>query len=285
MRSSTAASPRTTRTGVEIEMSEPIVVVIGLGEIGKPLFERIQAAFPSAKGVDLQPVELRERVGIMHVCYPFTPDGPFVDTTVAYAAKYRPEVIVVNSTVVPGTTREINERTGVSTAYSPIRGKHTKMAADLAHYKKFVAATDPATLERTVAHFAVAGLATGTMGTPEALELAKLLETTYFGLLIAFAQEMDRFARASGASYEDIPRFFEEISYLPQHAFFPVYIGGHCVMPNIGLLKTRFESELLDGIVSSNERKAAELGDKAVAKEHGRDRARLEPKPLGGGKG
>lgn len=261
-------------------MPEPIVVVIGLGEIGKPLFERIQATYPKARGVDVQPVEIAERVGIMHACFPFTPDGPFVDTTVAYAAKYRPELIVVNSTVVPGTTREIARRTGVPTAYSPIRGKHTKMAADLLHYKKFVAATDPTALERAVSHFAAVGLKTGTMGTPEALELAKLLETTYFGLLIAFAQEMDRFARASGASYDDIPRFFEEISYLPQHAFFPGYIGGHCVMPNIALLKTRFESELLDGIVSSNERKAAELGDQAVAKEHGRDRARLEPKPL-----
>jgi UDP-glucose 6-dehydrogenase len=266
-------------------MSEPIVVVIGLGEIGKPLFERIQAAFPSARRVDLQPVEVREPVGIMHVCFPFTPDGPFVDTTVAYAAKYRPEVIVVNSTVVPGTTREIAKKTGVPTAYSPVRGKHTKMAADLALYKKFVAATEPAATERTVAHFAATGLKTATMATPEALELAKLLETTYFGLLIAFAQEMDRFARASGASYDDIPRFFEEVSYLPQHAFFPGYIGGHCVLPNIALLKTRFESELLDGIVASNERKAAELGEGAVAKEHGRDRARLEPKPLRGGKG
>jgi UDP-N-acetyl-D-mannosaminuronate dehydrogenase len=263
-------------------MSEPIVVVIGLGEIGKPLFERVQAAHPTARGVDLQPVELSERVGLMHVCFPFTPDGPFVDTTVAYAARYRPEVIVVNSTVVPGTTREIARRTGVPTAYSPIRGKHTKMAADLAHYQKFVAATDEATLERTVKHFAAVGLKTGTMGTPEALELAKLLETTYFGLLIAFAQEMDRFARASGASFDDIPKFFEEVGYLPRNVFFPGYIGGHCVMPNIALLKTRFDSELLDGIVASNDRKAAELGEQAVAKEHGRERARLEPRPLKG---
>ena len=34
---------------------------------------------------------------------------------------------------------------------------------------------------------------------PETLELAKLAETTYFGVIIAFAQELNRYARGSGS--------------------------------------------------------------------------------------
>ncbi len=259
---------------------EPVVVCIGLGEIGKPLFEHLRRADPTARGVDIDPVAISEPVSIMHVSYPFTPTSGFVETTVEYAKKYRPEVIVVNSTVVPGTTREIAARAGVPAVYSPVRGKHTKMAADLMKYRKFVAGEDAAATARVAAHFEAAGFSTGTMSTPEALELAKLLETTYFGLLIAFAQEMDRFARQKGADYQEIPRFFEEIDYLPPQVFLPGYIGGHCVMPNIALLKTQFRSELLDAVVSSNDRKGEELGRAAVAREHGKDRARIEPKPL-----
>ena len=40
------------------------------------------------------------------------------------------------------------------------------------------------------------------MDQPETLELAKLAETTYFGVLIAFAQELNRYAATVGANYE-----------------------------------------------------------------------------------
>jgi hypothetical protein len=37
------------------------------------------------------------------------------------------------------------------------------------------------------------------MNKPETLELAKPAETTYFGVQIAFAQNLDRYARCVGA--------------------------------------------------------------------------------------
>jgi UDP-N-acetyl-D-mannosaminuronate dehydrogenase len=97
------------------------------------------------------------------------------------------------------------------------------------------------------------------MSTPEALELAKLLETTYFGLLIAWAQEMNRFAGTVNADYLEVGKFFREIAYLPNVLFQPGYIGGHCVMPNIALLQQRFESEFLEVIKRSNKTRMAEL--------------------------
>jgi len=86
---------------------------------------------------------------------------------------------------------------------------------------------------------------------PELAELAKLLETTYLGVLIAWAQEMERLAAQYEGSFSDVNRFIEEIDFLPSHIF-PGAIGGHCVLPNIELLRSRVESQFLDLVVESN---------------------------------
>ncbi len=55
----------------------------------------------------------------------------------------------------------------------------------------------------------------------ESLELAKLAETTYFGVCIAFAQEMNRCAESVGGDYSEAIDFFEEVDFLPAPALLP----------------------------------------------------------------
>jgi UDP-N-acetyl-D-mannosaminuronate dehydrogenase len=150
------------------------------------------------------------------------------------------------------------------------------MVDELLTYVKFVAGTDAQATARVQEHFRAAGMKSETMFTPEALELAKLLETTYFGLLIAWAQEMNRFAETVNADYLEVGKFFREIAYLSDVLFQPGYIGGHCVIPNIGLLQQRFQSEFLEMVKRSNEARKAELG----AKEEQRSGERLKPLAL-----
>jgi len=242
---------------------EKTVLVIGLGEIGKPLYNLIAKGSADVVGIDIERISVDRPVSLMHVCYPFVSTDRFVKTTVEYCAKYRPETVIVNSTVLPGTTRAIETSTKIPCVFSPVRGKHTKMEADLLHYTKFVGGTDRIAVEQVERHLQSVGMKTQAVTSPETLELAKLLETTYFGLLIAWAQEMDRFSKQYNADYLELAQFFGEIAYLPPKIFQPGFIGGHCVMPNIGLLKSRFQSEFLDAILHSNERRARELGDGA----------------------
>jgi hypothetical protein len=49
--------------------------------------------------------------------------------------------------------------------------------------------------------------------------------------------------------------FYDEISFFPPVRYFPGVIGGHCLMPNIKILKTVFDSEILDAIEHSNDSK------------------------------
>lgn len=259
-----------------MKTSDGVTLVIGLGEVGKPLCTILQKHDANVMGIDLESVTVDRPVGILHVCFPFKEQARFEDAVAEYAQRYQPQIVVVNSTVAPGTTRGIEARTGIPSVSSPIRGKHTRMVEDLYRYVKFVAGANAEATERVRAHFEAAGLKSETISTPEALELAKLLETTYFGLLITWAQEMNRFAGAVDADYLEIGKFFREIAYLPKVLFQPGVIGGHCVMPNIELLEQRFQSDFLKLMKKSNEQRRAEL----AAEEQQLSSERLQPLAL-----
>jgi UDP-N-acetyl-D-mannosaminuronate dehydrogenase len=233
---------------------ENSVVVVGLGEVGRPLFEVLSRRY-TVVGVDIAPPSNSiEKVDVLHVCYPFEIKD-FVGETARYIELFKPALTVINSTVAVGTTRTIGLRTGTAVAHSPVRGKHVHMLAELGQYTKFIGATDAAVGKRVAAHFEAAGLKTEVLSTPEASELAKLTETTYFGLLIAWAQEVERYCDQSGASYEEIISFYEEISFFPSTKYFSGIIGGHCVMPNIEILSKFDDSQLLRAIQASNRAK------------------------------
>jgi UDP-N-acetyl-D-mannosaminuronate dehydrogenase len=247
-------------------------VVIGLGEVGRPLHDLLSEAHKPTVGVDKAEVSVNEKVYIMHLCYPFDETEHFVQIALDYTAKYKPGVIVINSTVAPGTTTKLEERAGVNCVYSPVRGKHPRMHDELRRYQKFVAGSSGESVETVVNHFMAAGIPTAKMSKPETLELAKLFETTYFGLLIAWAQDMDRFAKSCGSDYLEAAKFFGEIDYLPRQIFLPGFIGGHCVMPNIGILTTVAKSPLLSAIEEMNARKAQESSEA-----NGKHPEKLEP--------
>ena len=196
---------------------------------------------------------------ILHICYPFYIDD-FVGMCVKYIEKYRPSLTIINSTVVPGTSRLVYSLTDKPVVHSPVRGKHAKMRKDLPYYTKFVGGIDEQANEKAAEHFRSIGLKTKILSSPEATELAKLTETTYFALHIVWAQEVERYCDRFGLDYDQILSFCDEINFFPPVRYFPGIIGGHCVMQNVKLLKSLFRSDILDAIEKSNEMKAKNIG-------------------------
>jgi len=229
------------------------VVVVGLGEVGKPLFDLISKHHDTV-GVDISPVDPPEDVDIMHVCYPYQIKD-FLAETARYIQLFRPALTIIDSTVGVGTTRVVAERTGAAVVNSPVRGKHIRMLQDLHVYTKFVGAMDPIAGQKAARHFESAGLKTKVLSSPEASELAKLTETTYFGVMIAWAQEVERYCDRTGADYDEVVSFYDEIKFFPPVKYFPGVIGGHCVMPNIEILKKYDHSLILEAIQASNRMK------------------------------
>src|SRR5690348_17871021 len=89
--------------------AEAAVLVVGLGEIGGPLLGILREAHHAA-GRDIEDRPFGG-VQVLHLCFPYTSD--FVSSASRYASLYEPEDVVVYRTVVYGSNREIQEKTGV----------------------------------------------------------------------------------------------------------------------------------------------------------------------------
>ncbi len=230
------------------------VVVVGLGEIGRPILDLV-AMQHDAIGVDVSPPPERvSAVDILHICYPFDIED-FVAETARYIAFFAPSLTIINSTVAVGTTRAVARKTGAAVVHSPVRGKHPHMMQDLRRYVKFAGGVTKSDAERAADHFRSIGLTTTVLSSPEATELAKLTETTYFGLMIAWAQEVERYCDQLALNYDEIVSFYKEILFFPPVKYVPGVIGGHCVMPNIKTLLQLGPSAMLQAIESSNKQK------------------------------
>jgi len=242
-------------------------LVVGVGEVGGAMAEVLERTQPDLLRHDIERREITDHIGVMHICIPYQSGHQFETATVEYIERFRPQLTIINSTVIPGTTRNIASRSGARMAYSPVRGKHACMTDDLVRYCKFIAALDHETLVEAEEHFRSAGVKPRRVTRPETLEMAKLAETTYFGIQIAFAQELNRFAQQLQADYEEAIEFFDEVEFLPRARYYPGFIGGHCVIPNIHLLRQVVNSSLLEAVLDSNQRRGAELAASRTAPE------------------
>jgi len=120
-------------------------VIIGLGEIGLPLFNLI-SKFTIAEGYDIKP-ELRNKpkfsqyenldVLFLHICIPFSKN--FFREIYSLYKKYNPQSIVIHSTIKPSTTANIQRKLQIPVIYSATRGMHKRMLKDLKRYTKFFA--------------------------------------------------------------------------------------------------------------------------------------------------
>ena len=87
------------------------VVIVGLGEVGKPLFEIIKTQH-EVFGVDIDLAAPVNRCDVMHICFPFR-DKKFVGQVSEYIGRYQPALTIINSTVAPGTSRRIADESGM----------------------------------------------------------------------------------------------------------------------------------------------------------------------------
>ena len=85
-----------------------------------------------------------------------------------------------------------------------------------------------------------ARIKTKKMSTPLTLELAKIVvDTSYYGWLITYAQLSNMIAIKNKINYDEMWSFADEIhKFLGNRPkMYPGFIGGHCVIPNLDLIK------------------------------------------------
>ena len=224
-------------------------VVVGLGEIGKPMFKLISKSVKTVgydKNTKLNPksnqkyMELPTR--FIHICIPF--NKFFYSNLKKSTGKFSPKSIVIHSTISPGTTSWLQSKFNIPVIYSATRGVHKRMLRDLRRYTKFFAIQKNAPDAKWASsQFSLlmrkAGVKTKRMSNPLTLELGKIVcDTSYYGWLINYAQISQIIALKHKVDYNEMWSFADEIhKFLGNRPkMFPGYIGGHCVIPNLELL-------------------------------------------------
>jgi UDP-N-acetyl-D-mannosaminuronate dehydrogenase len=261
-------------------LTKETVLVMGLGEVGRTLFELLKEKDNFAVyGLDLDETKMRaagqdksklpNEVDTMHICLPCKNQANFAAMVASYAKQFKPKLIIINSTVPPGTTKKVQQSCKCLVAHSPARGVHKNlkhMKWELKRWTKYVGGADAKAAEAARKHFEKMGLKVKMLKSCAETELAKLFETTYRAWMIACFQEMHRITRSFEADFDDVVDFLEDTHRvrLDRPIMFPGFIGGHCLIPNTELLLQSYDSEFLHLILKSNQKRKEELKDKTV---------------------
>jgi nucleotide sugar dehydrogenase len=169
--------------------------------------------------------------------------GPIDAATRELARGLSPGTLVIYETTLPvGTTRDrfgpmLAAGSGLTLdsdlwlAFSPERVLVGRVLADLTRYPKIVGGTSEESTRRAMAFYrAVLEPETEVwpVANAETAELAKLAETTYRDVNIAYANELARYAARRGIDVSEVIRAANSQPY--SHIHQPgVGVGGHCI--------------------------------------------------------
>ena len=225
-------------------------VVAGLGEIGSTILKLLSKKQITV-GYDLDKRLVDESklkkyqdttTSFLHIAIPVT--SKFDYNLLKLCKKFRPECVVIHSTIGPGTTERIQKKLKIPVIYSATRGVHKRMMYDLKRYIKFfVISTNAPRGKWACSRYAKlmkhCGVKTKQMSKPETLELGKIIcDTSYLGWLINYSQISNMIAKSYGVDYDEMWEFSDEIHKAlgNRPKFYPGFIGGHCVIPNLELI-------------------------------------------------
>lgn len=226
-------------------------VVAGLGEIGMPIL-KIISKNTKVVGFDIDEKLVNKKIlkksyntptRFLHICIPY--NSKFEKNVFELVKKFNPKIMVIHSTISPYTTEKIQKQLKIPVIYSATRGVHKRMEKDIKRYTKFFSiynwAPNSNWAERSFNNFMKkVGIKTKKMSSPLVLELAKIIvDTSYYGWLINYAQLSNIIAIKNKVDYDEMWSFSDEIhkNLGNRPKMFPGFIGGHCVIPNLDLIK------------------------------------------------
>jgi len=235
-------------------------IILGMGEVGETLFDLLVDRKFDCIGIDLEDSKCKnytenkiiENPQYLHVCLPGELEK-FTDIVIEWINKIKNiQVVVIHSTVKPGTTKNIQERSSIPILFSPVRGVHRRFLDDIKKYTKFISFDNTEINSEIKKDLENRFEKVEWMSTTKTAELAKILvDTTYYGWLINYAQITKMICEKENVDFDEMWKFADEIheNLGNRPKMFPGVIGGHCVIPNLNLV----EYENLDVIKTINE--------------------------------
>jgi UDP-N-acetyl-D-mannosaminuronate dehydrogenase len=223
-------------------------IVLGMGEVGETLFHLLEERNIDSIGIDVDSSKCKnyskndhiKNPEYLHVCLPGEL-SEFIDITLNWINKIEGlEVVLVHSTVKPGTTKKIQEKSKIPVLFSPVRGVHKRFLDDIKKYTKFISSDKENIDPKIKLDLEKRFKKIDWMSTTKTAELAKILvDTTYYGWLINYAQITKMICEKEGIDFDEMWKFADEIheNLGNRPKMYPGIIGGHCVIPNLNLIE------------------------------------------------
>lgn len=237
--------------------------IIGYGEIGQSLEKCYLGKEFSIGIVDLyQKIHtLKKNIDVLNICIPYTDE--FINIVVEYINDCSPNLVIIHSTVIPETTKKIISKTDVKNIiHSPVRGVHPNLYEGLKTFEKVIGGENSEAIDLAIAHYEELGLKYLVYKDSVTSELAKILCTTYYGLCIAFHNDIYQLCKTYNTPFEQVATIWNNsynqgyqklgMSNVVRPVLYPPKdgkIGGHCVIPNAKLCQSFFNSLGLDYIL------------------------------------
>lgn len=226
--------------------------IIGYGQVGKALAK----FYDQPKIQDLNRDDNLKGVDVLNICIPYNEN--FVKIVKEEIDKIKPKLTIIHSTVAPGTTKEI----GGMAVHSPIRGVHPYLYESIKNFTKYIGADMLEAGIMAEDHIRSLGIKTKAFGPSITTELGKLLSTSYYGICIAWADEMDKYCDMAKIDFKEAvthfnktynegynklgtPNFNRPLLHAPEGG----KIGGHCIIPNAKILQKYRESKMIESLL------------------------------------
>lgn len=243
-----------------------IVGILGYGEVG----QAIAQFYKNPKIKDLNRDDDLRGVDILHICIPWS--KKFVEIVTKEIKKIKPKLTIIHSTIAPGTTQKIIANLSQDLqqiVHSPVRGIHPKLYRGIKTFIKYIGAESKKAGKMAKKHLESLGIKTKVFYPSITTEIGKLLDTTYYGICIAWHGEMKKLCDKYKINFEEAVTDFNKtynegyVKLGKKNVVRPVLyppektggISGHCVCQNAEILKKYFKSQALDLLLKYKPRK------------------------------
>lgn len=236
--------------------------ILGIGEIGtavKKITQEKHQVFTANRYSDSI---IGKKIDVLHICIPYSRN--FVRIITKAVKKYQPLLTIIESTVAPGTTDKIYRKTKKLICHSPIRGVHPNLYQGIKTFIKYIGPTSIVAGKKAEEYYKKLGLKTEIFKNARTTELAKLMDTTYYGWNIVFQKEMDKICKKNKVSFEEAytkwnqtyNQGYQKLK-MPQVVRpvlknYPGKIGGHCIISNCQILDKIISNPISKIILKQN---------------------------------
>ena len=242
-------------------MKKSTIGVLGVGEVGKAISQIFAKRFTVLKK-DLVFDEIKNaKLNVLHVCIPYS--EKFTNHVVRQIKKNKPDLVIIHSTVHPGTTMEIFNKTSTLIVHSPIMGSHPNLAKDLLIFTKIIGPTDKRSVTLAAKHLQKVGIKTVVFNNSFESEIGKLFDTAYYAWNIIFSKIVWNICQDKALNFDNVYTRLNEIYNLgyqksKPNVIRPVLkyqsgpIGGHCLITNTQMLEESNPSIVTKIIIEEN---------------------------------